>query len=240
MGGAASHRTGCWLHGIGSHGPGELPQVTIARGPADYRFGLAEVHTTAWLPSYDIVHVDGIPCLGVARTLFTLAAAARDHDLEPVRDAVDEAIRDGKATEAWLYWRLEKLRRRGRPGIRRFEAVLDARRTDGGTESWLEREFLELVRLAGLPLPSSQVRIEQDGAFVARVDFLYVEDRLVIEVGGHRHHSTRRQTAADAARRAGLVLAGYRVIELTYDDVVQRPDWVIDVVRRALTQTRAA
>ena len=28
--------------------------------------------------------------------------------------------------------------------------------------------------------------------------------------------------------------------ELTYDDVVQRPDWVIDVVRRALTQTRAA
>ena len=240
LGGVASHRTACWLHGIGGHGPGDPPQVTIGRGPGDYRCALAEVHTTGWLPPYDIVRVDGIPCLGVARTLFTMAAEAPDHGLEPVRDCVDEAIRDGKATEAWLYWRLERLRRRGRPGIRRFESVLEARRVDGDTESWLEREFLALLRRAGLEVPSSQVRIEQDGAFVARVDFLYVDRRLVIEVGGYRHHSTRRQTTSDAARRSELLLAGYRVLELTYDDVVQRPEWVVDLVRRALHQVQAA
>jgi very-short-patch-repair endonuclease len=157
-----------------------------------------------------------------------------------VRDAVDVAIRDRKATEAWLYWRLERLRRRGRPGVRRFEAVLAGRRTDGATESWLEREFLRVLRGAALPLPICQERVDHHGSFVARVDFLYADRRIVIELSGYEHHSTRVQTAADAERRTDLVLAGYRVIELTYDDVVRRPEWVIARIREALRSVEAA
>lgn len=238
--GVASHGTAAWLHGIGRYRPGRPPDVTSPRPLADYRHPLGALHTTTWLPAYDVVSVDGIPCFGVARTLFSLAAAASDDDLEPVRDAVDIAIRDRKATEAWLYWRLERLRRRGRPGIRRFQVVLDGRRTDGATESWLEREFLRLLRSAGIPLPVCQERVRHEGSFVARVDFLYAEPRIVIEVAGYENHSTRRETAADAERRTNLVLAGYRVVELTYDDVVRRPEWVIARIHQALRSVAAA
>lgn len=232
--GVASHATGCWLHRIGRHGPGHPPQVTVARARYDYRPQLAEVHTTTWLPSYDVVEVDGIPCLGIARTLFSLAALAADDHLDPVRDAVDEAIRDGKATDPWLWWRLEQLRRRGRRGVRRFEQVLAARNGGLGTESWLEREFLHLLQRAGLPLPVCQARLHHEGSFVARVDFLYPPERVVLEVMGHASHSTRRQVADDAARRNALVLAGYRVLEFTYDQVVREPDVVVARVRQVL------
>lgn len=239
-GGSASGRTSAWLHKIGRGGPGPVPQVLVARERYNYRTPLAEVHTTTWLPSHDTVVVDGIPCLGVARTLFALAAAARDNDLDCVRDAVDEAVRDGKASDAWLWWRLERLRRRGRPGVSRFEAILGMRAGAGRTESWLEREFLRLLMEAGLPLPTCQERISRDGAFVARVDFLYRDRRIVIEVSGHATHSTRAQQMADAARRTELALAGFMVLEFTYDEVVRSPDFVLARIVRALTNVVAA
>lgn len=239
VGGAASHGTSCWLHRIRRFGPGQPPQVTVARDRYDYRSPLAEVHTTTWLPEYDVVHVDGIPCLGVARTLFSLAAAASDDRLEPVRDAVDEAIRDGKASDPWLWWRLEQLRRRGRRGVRRFEEVLAARQGGLGTESWLEREFLRILSEAGMPLPVCQVRVHHEGAFVARVDFLYAPERIVMEVMGCATHSTREEVAADAARRNALTAAGYRVLEFTYDQVVRQPEAVVARVRQILVAAAA-
>lgn len=231
VGGWASHRSGVWLHGIGV-GPIEgMPQVTVRRHGSDYRPELAEVHSTTWLPDTDVTEVDGIPCLSVARTLFSLAAITPRTRLDPLRDVVDEAVRDRKASDAWLWHSLEKLRRRGRPGVRRFEAVLAERAGGLATESWLEREFLAIVRASGLPLPVCQERIRRDGAFVARVDFLYRALGVVVEVSGHVHHSTREQQSADAARRTRLAAAGLLVVEFTYDDIVRRPDRVVGVIR---------
>lgn len=211
-----------------------VPQVTAPRPRREHRIDLAEVHTTTWLPDDDVVVVDKIPCLSVARTLFSLAAITSASQLDLVRNAVDEVVRDGKASDAWLWWTLERIRRRGRTGVRRFELVLVERQGGMATESWLEREFLKILREAGMPLPTCQGRISRDGAFVARVDFLYRELGLAVEVSGHAHHSTRSQTSADAARRTALVAAGFRVVEFTYDDIVEEPDRVVAVVRDLL------
>jgi very-short-patch-repair endonuclease len=78
---------------------------------------------------------------------------------------------------------------------------------------------------AGLPIPRVQATFDDDGR-VIRVDFFFDEARLVIEVLGHRTHSTRRQLAADAERRAKLTLRGYEVVEFTYEHVRHRPDYV--------------
>ena len=102
------------------------------------------------------------------------------------------------------------------------------------TESWLERETLRVLANAGLPAPICQARIAPKGAFVARVDFLYPDHLVVIEVNGHAWHSTRDQVAADAARRRQLVLAGYLVLDFTYDDIVSSPQLVVTQVRAAL------
>ena len=237
--GIASHRTAAALHGIGpwtldhldAHRP---PDVLIRRASGRYRAVDARVHSTTWLTDDDRTEVGGIPCTSVARTLLLLADPATGVPGDRLRGIVDGAIRDEKATDPWLWWSLERLRRRGRGGIRALEAVLRDRAELGRTESWLEAELLRILEQAGVPLPICQQRIEADGSFVARVDFLYPDQLLVIEVNGHRFHSSREQLQADARRRWQLQQLGYRVLEFTYDDVVSDPMHVVRTVRAAL------
>lgn len=240
-GGVATEGSAGWLHSLGRLSAPERPVVLVLRPGGDHHSPIAEVRTTNWLPSNDISAVDGIPCLSVARTLFSLAAAAEDGGAL-LRDLVDEAVRDRKATDAWLWWVLEHLRRRGRGGVILLEQILVERAGGAVTESWLERELLALLSRAGVPLPVCQARVRSDGAFVGRVDFLYPELRIVIEVSGHRAHSTRAQRASDARRRNGLQAAGLQVLEFTFEDVVTEPDYVVASVveARARAARRAA
>lgn len=232
--GFASHRTGAWVHGLSGFVPGLPPEVLVARPRHDPRRPLARVHTTTWLPDDDVTKVGAIPTLGVARTLLTLAALVPNELLrDRVRAAVDEAIRDGKASDRWLWWRLEQLRCRGRNGVSVFESILTARAGGQVTESWLERETLRTIADAGLPLPQCQARIEHRGAFLARVDFLY-PPRAVIEVSGHRFHHSPLQQEADVRRRRGLIEQGYQVYEFTYDEIVGHPERLLATIRRIL------
>ena len=107
------------------------------------------------------------------------------------------------------------------------------------TESWLEREFLRVIETFGLLPPVCQRRIEAHGAFVARVDFAYVELGIVIEVTGAVGHSSPRQRAADAARRNDLATNGLLVLEFTYEQVVGDPAAVAEAITEAIASRRA-
>lgn len=241
-GGVASHRTAAWLHRLLTGLDPLRPLEVIALRPrADAATSIARVHSTTWLPADDLVVVQGVPCLGVPRTLLSLAALV-PHELsfDEVRGAVDQAVFSGIAHEKWLWWRLERLRRSGRNGVRVLEEILLARAAGEITESWLERETLAVIVGAGLPVPVCQARIERRGSFVGRVDFLYADARVVIEVSGYRWHRTKAQAASDAQRRRQLTLAGYTMLEYTFDDVVTSPHVLIAEVSEALGLARAA
>lgn len=232
-GGPVSHRSALLLHAIpGVRGP-RLPDVVTTRQRRSNESKVATIHSTTWLPMDDVTTVDGIPCTSVARSLFNLAGLVPQVELESVRGAVDEAIRLGKASDRWLWWRLEKLRCRGRSGVANLEAILSARAGGAVTESWLEREFLRILEEGGVPLPTCQQRIRARGAFVARVDFAFEDLGIVIEVTGAAAHSSREQRAADAARRNRLGMLGLLVLEFTYEQVVGDPAGVIAEVWRA-------
>lgn len=233
IGGVATHRTAAALHGIEGFALDRPIEVLVPDRRRNPRSTLARLHTTTWLPDDDLVVVSTIPTTGVARTLFSLAALVPEISTDRVRDAIDAAVRDGLATDPWLWWRLEKLRCRGRNGVTVFEDLLQSRADGEVTESWLERQTLAILRAAGLPLPVCQQRIEAKGAFVARVDFFYElpRGRVVIEVSGHRHHRSRAQTTADAQRRRALTMAGCEVHEFTYDEIVRTPWVLVDTVR---------
>ena len=78
-------------------------------------------------------------------------------------------------------------------------------------------------------------KVYRDGNRVlARVD-AYFPGGLVVEVSGHGTHSTRRQRQIDAQRHTELTLRGLRVITFTYEDIRDRPAWVIARLREALT-----
>ena len=238
LGCVASHTTSAAMHGVGAWHLGGPIHLLVRRGGRGNRpVPGTIIHTTTNLPNDDVVIVDGIACTSVARTLMLLANGAWDEEV--VTTAVEAAIRDGKASDDWLWWRLERLRCRGRSGVSMLERILLRRAGGAPTESWLERAFLALLGAHGLPLPSCQQRIDDHGAFVARVDFIYEDLRLVIEVNGHEHHASRDQLAADAERRARLVLAGFTVLDFTYDQIVRDPAAVARIVRAALAQFAA-
>lgn len=238
-GGLVSYRSGAWLAGIGGFRPGAKPDVLVEGSGASYESRSARVHTTTSLPPDDRYDIDGIACTSVARTLLGLAALVPQVPLVQVQNAVDDAVRQRLGTDAWFWSRLERLRCRGRRGVTTFEGVLSAR-VDGQTESWLEREFLRILRFAGAPLPRCQARIQARGAFVARVDFLYEDARVVVEVTGAVAHGSQQQRAADARRRNDLARLGYFVLEFTYEQVVGDPERVVADILGALAERRAA
>jgi hypothetical protein len=221
-----SGRAAAALHGFDGYGEGPL-EFLVPRDDRERRtVGL--VRSTLTLPPIDRCIVDRcLPATSPARTIIDLAAHLRDVDL---KRAVDSAIRDGGTSQLFLRRRLTDLRGPGRHGVRLLDEVLE----DAGGHSFLERRFLALVRRAGLPRPATQVVFRRDGRRLARVDFAWEPARLIVEVNGHRIHSTREHLQRDEQRRTELTLVGYRVVVFTYDDVIDRPQWVVDRVRELL------
>lgn len=180
------------------------------------------VHWTIDFRPGDITRAGLIPCTSPERTLVDIAPRLTRSYLE---QAVDGAARDGLIDAARLVRRIEA---EAAPGWRRLDVLLDVlrgARLTAETESWLESRTMRIFMAAGLPVPRVQVEFDDAGR-VIRVDFFFEDAKLVVEVLGHRTHSTRRQLAADAERRAALTLRGYEVIEFTYDHVRYRPGYV--------------
>jgi very-short-patch-repair endonuclease len=117
-------------------------------------------------------------------------------------------------------------------GINGSRSLLDAL-VDSGGESRLERWFLHLVRQAGLRRPTLQTTFRDGTRVIARVDAVF-PGNLVVELSGHGTHATRRQRQNDEQRRTELTIRGFRVLTFTYEDVRDRPAWVIARLREAL------
>lgn len=243
-GGVASHRTAAWLQDPSSFPPPStrhVPEVLLTRASFDYASPLARVHTTAWLPSNDLLVIEGIPTTSVARTFLSLAALVPDElSRRRLAKLVDASIRDGRASDKWLWWLLERTRRSGRNGVSTLEDILGERAGGNVTHSWLERETYAVLERANLPLPECQRRIRRRGAFVARVDFLYPDVKVVIEVSGYRWHKSLEAQIRDAERRRLLTLEGYDVLEYTYYDVVARPGLLVAEIAERLGRRAAA
>ncbi|HYR63338.1 MAG TPA: DUF559 domain-containing protein [Actinomycetota bacterium] len=84
-----------------------------------------------------------------------------------------------------------------------------------------------------VPLRTIDPWILPDGRDVY-IDFAYPEARLAIEVDSHRHHSSRKDWAGDRARNGELVALGWRILHITYEELVADPAAVADRIRRAL------
>ena len=182
-----------------------------------------------------MITVQGFPCSTATRTVLDLAASGAKSTR--LAAALDSAIRLRLSAPLVLVKRLAELRGPGRHGVRLLDKLL----IDSGGETVLERRFLTLIREAGLPRPLTQRRIRSNGRHVARVDFLYEEQRVVIEVSGRLGHSNPDDRDRDAQRRNELHDLGYRVYEYTWGHLTRRPDFVISSARkpaRGLTDYR--
>jgi very-short-patch-repair endonuclease len=97
------------------------------------------------------------------------------------------------------------------------------------TRSELEHLFLRLCRRHHLPKPEVDVRV---GAGI--VDFLWREQRVVVETDGYRYHRGTQAFEDDHDRDLELRSLGYDVVRLSYRQVTTVPDRAISAVTEAL------
>lgn len=226
---AVSHAAAARLHGFDGFDRAGVEFVVDracrGRRPAGIE---CRIHTTSALRPVDIVRVGGLPTTSAVRTILDLARdGARDADVEA---AIDSAVRLRLTTVAVIERRLMEIDGPARWGVARLDRMLGS----SGGHSVLERRFLELVATACLPTPTPQVVHRRAGRHVARVDFLFEDQGVVVEVSGARGHSSPSERGSDARRRNELQQLGRVVLEFTYEQVTTQPGAVVSTLRTAL------
>jgi len=89
----------------------------------------------------------------------------------------------------------------------------------------------------GLPRPRVQATlVSSQGAFIARVDMLYEQARVVIEYDGANH---RDRLVDDNRRQNRLHCAPYAVLRYTAADVHHRAGTIVAEVRKDLLRCRS-
>jgi hypothetical protein len=97
------------------------------------------------------------------------------------------------------------------------------------TRSELEDRFLGLCWRHRLPAPEVNVWIDR-----YEVDFLWREQRLIVETDGYRFHRGSQAFEDDHTRDLELRALGYAVHRFTYRQVTEMPQRVAAAVRKAL------
>mgnify|MGYP002378587735 CR=1 FL=1 len=204
--------------------------LVVPRGRSLHRVGHV-IHTLRDIRPIDTEEIFGLPVMSPTRTLLQIAA---HHDLTGTTHALDGALRDGLTSEDALHRRLAELRRPGRDGTKRLLDALQGREITRGGHSWLEREFLRLAHIAGLPRPRTQAILARRRDRLVRVDAWFDGTPVVVELLGYRWHRTTIQMSVDAERMNRLVLDGYLPLQFTYQQIVTEAVDVMATVGHAL------
>jgi predicted transcriptional regulator of viral defense system len=225
-----SYRSAAGLHGIR---PDNRPNtdVTLPSPSARSRPGI-DVHTSATLQPADITTVDEIPCTSPARTLLDLTEVLDRRGIERVVDQAELLrIFDLRAVEEVLS------RAAGRRRASILRDVLARYKGPTITRRELEERFLALCRSTSLPSPAVNAWIALDDGTAYQADFLWREQRLIVETDGWDAHGTRQAFEHDRRRDRSLCLAGYTVVRFTWRDVLEEPDEVAATVARLLARS---
>ena len=102
-----------------------------------------------------------------------------------------------------------------------------------------ERLCQRILRRAGLEWFVANHVVFAAGS-AHKVDLAFVREKVAIEVQGWAYHRTPERRRADDVKAIDLQLAGWIVIPVTWQDLNQRPEYVVARIRTALNQRSAA
>jgi hypothetical protein len=228
-GAVLSHFDAGCLWGIcGSYGHTEvLRQSGGFRGSGHLGVRL---HQTRRLREYEVTIERGIPVATMERVLLDLAGRTDLKRLE--RMLVQSYKRDGFSWD-----RLARViaRRRGCKGVGRLRQIaLEVNPEALETKSVSEVDFLALWRDVSGLVPAVNVLVEGH-----LVDFLWAEQKVIVETDSWSHHGDRPTFEDDHQRDVDLVGAGYDVHRTTYKMLERNPAPFLKNVQKALS-TRTA
>jgi very-short-patch-repair endonuclease len=172
----------------------------------------------------DRARKSGIPVTSPARTIVDLAATANATELER---AIAEACAHDLTDERRISAAIERAPRHA--GVTLLRTILGQPGGAQWTRSGGERAMLKLIRSAGLPAPWTNVPV---AGFTA--DFVWQDERLIVEVDGYPFHSARAAFERDHRRDIVHKNAGYEVLRFTARQLDDEPLYVATVIARAL------
>ena len=217
-GAVLSHRTAAALHQLRATDRVHI-EVTVPGATGRARKGI-EVHRCTTLSPADVTVVNGIPCTSVARTFLDVGSVLPRRAVERAFDQAEvERVFDLRAID-------DVLRRnpthKGAPVVKSILAEHYIGRT--ATQSELEEAFLALCRRMGLPAPLVNEWVDLgDGDPAIWADFVWREQRVIVETDGDRFHSSKQARERDTRRDQRVVLAGWKPIRTTWRQVMNRP-----------------
>jgi very-short-patch-repair endonuclease len=182
------------------------------------------VHRVRRLHPEDRTVADGIPLTSVARTILDQAEVLQPHQLaNVVTEAEARRLFDLRAVERTI------ARNPGRRGIKPLRLLLAGYVEPPVTRSDFEDELLHVCDRASLPRPQTNVIVVGH-----RVDAVWLDARLVVELDSRTHHMTVAAFEEDHRRDADLMLAGYRVLRITWRRLRAEPATVAATIRALL------
>lgn len=207
--------------------PAELIRLGSRRCVAGIR-----VHTEALRPE-DIVVIGGMRVTSAARTALDLGRWLQHDDAVEMIDALCNATGLEPAAVLQLAARYP-----GARGIRQLRSVLGL--VDAGAESPPETRTRLLLIRAGLPRPSTQVRItDSEGRLLARADLGWRQWLVLVEYDGGLHWDTEGRRTRDIRRYAMLATLGWRVVRVNSQLLRECPGEVVANVRAQLVAAGA-
>jgi hypothetical protein len=221
-----SHRSAAYLWGVDEHMPGII-DITVPRHRRPRaRIGV-QFHESRAFELAEPAIRNAIPTTGMARTLLDCCAVI---DSPVARlELLDEADRLKLTTWDDLWACLLAHAGRGRRGWAAFRDVLVRRdgQTPPGTK-FAGRVGL-LLESAGLPTPVYEYPVLD-----YRLDLAWPDRKVAVECLGKIGHDFERAFENDPIRRNRIVLAGWFVLEVTWQRFIGDPQAFVTEIRQGL------
>jgi very-short-patch-repair endonuclease len=200
--------------------------VTVARDRSRAGYPGVRVRRAA-VDGTDVRH--GLPVTTPLRTVLDCAQVLSTADAVVVADS---ALRKGLVTIDELQSAATTVIGRHAARVRRVAALADPR-----CGSVLESLLRVLLVEAGLKVDRTQWTIrDDDGMFVAVVDFAWLGARLIVEADGFEFHRERSDYRKDRRRANAYCCLGWRLLRFTWEDIRLEPDYVVAAVRHELAK----
>jgi very-short-patch-repair endonuclease len=210
---AISHQSATAAYGLPTWGL-DLSKVHITRLSGHGRSDRDVVQHAGRLADEDLVATPGGLVTSVARSV---SDAARLASYESAVAIVDAALQRQLVTPERLRAELEALR--GRVGSSTAAKAL--RFADAAAESPGESRLRVLLADYAFPPPTLQAQLSTGaGEFVARVDFLFEDEKVVIEFDGEsKYGEDGAEVVAEKWREDRIRELGYVVVRVSWSDL---------------------
>ncbi|SJN40700.1 hypothetical protein FM104_11020 [Microbacterium esteraromaticum] len=186
----------------------------------------------------------GVPVMTPATMWAMLGRELAQRELTILADAIVHiprdsfAVRHPERADATLADLQDAIEAGPQKGVARLRAALARART--GSASPLETEYRLDAEDAGLPTPELDVEIrDENGRLLGISEFVYRRYRLIVEIEGDHHRTSREQWNRDIEKYRAYAEAGWEVVRLTSTHIRGRRT-AVGIVRTALIRRHKA